>query len=209
MNQVKTAEELLQDGLMALSLSPLLSPPLLHYLSLLAKWNKTYNLTAIRELHRMVSHHVLDSLAIWPWLVGEYVLDVGAGAGLPGIPLAIANPKSHFVLIDSNGKKTRFMQEVKRVLQLDNVDVIKTRVEDYSFTKGFDTILSRAFSELTQMISWTKHLIHPSGIWLAMKGHYPKQEVDALTYAYQVKHYTVPGNIGERCCILIENSFKR
>jgi 16S rRNA (guanine527-N7)-methyltransferase len=176
---------------------------LMTYLHLLAKWNKTYNLTAIRELDAMVTHHVLDSLAILPWIKGPRVLDVGTGAGFPGIPLAIAMPSLHVVLLDSNGKKTRFLREVKRTLELKNVDIVQSRAETYHPPSGFDTVTSRALSELELLVEWTGHLINDQGIWLAMKGRYPEIELTKLTHPYHVETYTVPGIEGERCCVVI------
>ncbi len=178
---------------------------LLQYLALLHKWNQAYNLTAIRDLNRMVTLHLLDSLAILPWVHGERILDVGTGAGLPGIPLALANPSLHVVLLDSNGKKIRFLQEVKRALKLDNIDMIQTRVESYHPTSRFDTVTSRAFSDLQQMLDCTAHLIAPDGIWLAMKGRHPEAELGCIHRAYRIESYTVAGIDGERCCVIVEN----
>lgn len=182
---------------------------LFEYLHLLKKWNSAYNLTAIREMHSMISKHLLDSLAILPWLHGKQIIDVGTGAGLPGIPLAIAKPELHFVLLDANGKKTRFLNEVKRQLHLNNIEVVHSRVENYHPAQGFDTVISRAFSSLAQMIEWTQHLISPDGIWLAMKGRSPDAELPGLKKNYTVEHYTVDGITGERCCVLIENTQTR
>lgn len=176
---------------------------LLLYLTLLDKWNKAYNLTAIRHKEVMITKHLLDSLAIIPWLHGQAILDVGTGAGLPGIPLAIARPDLHLVLLDSNGKKTRFLQEVKRQLTLTNVDIVHTRVEDYHPVASFDTITSRAVSDLSQLLINTQHLIANKGIWLAMKGKLPTDELAKLTCPYTIEHYTVPGLNEERCCIII------
>lgn len=175
------------------------------YLHLLDKWNRAYNLTAVRDIDKMVSRHILDSLAILPWIQGRSLLDVGSGPGFPGIPLAIAQPELHVILLDSNGKKTRFLQEAKRILSLDNVEIVQARVENYRPSQGFDTVTSRAFSELEQMISWTHHLIAKDGVWLAMKGRYPEAELASLHHPYQVKTYTVPGIEGERCCVIVEN----
>ncbi|MGQ3889622.1 16S rRNA (guanine(527)-N(7))-methyltransferase RsmG [Legionella sp. CNM-1927-20] len=205
MSSEDDAERLLKIGLNQLGLT--VSPNLLiQYLLLLSKWNRTYNLTAVRHLDDMVIKHLLDSLAILPWVYGKRLIDVGAGAGLPGIPLAIANPHLEIVLLDSNGKKIRFMQEAKRLLQLDNVIVEQSRVELYRPTQGFDTVMSRAFSSLAQMITWTQQLIAPSGIWLAMKGRYPENELQAISFPYQVKAYSIPGLEGERCCVIIKNN---
>lgn len=182
--------------------------PLMDYLKLLDKWNKTYNLTAIRDLSEMAIRHILDSLAISPWLRGNSILDIGTGPGLPGIPLAISHPHLKFTLLDSNGKKTRFLDEVKRRLQLNNVEVVQSRAENYQPSLDFDTLTSRAFSDVKQMLHWTKHLASSHSIWLAMKGRYPETELDSLTFPYQVEEYKVPGLDGERCCIIIENKMK-
>jgi len=198
---------LLKQGLQSLGLKAVCDP-LLQYLLLLNKWNVAYNLTAIRDLESMVSKHLLDSLAILPWLNGVRILDVGTGAGLPGIPLAIANPEIHFVLLDSNGKKTRFLQEAKRQLDLKNLEIVQFRVENYHPAQGFDTVISRAFSSLEQMIHWTEHLLAKDGNWLAMKGRYPDTELDIIQQKYRVERYTVAGVDGERCCVLIENTTK-
>lgn len=200
-------ECLLQEGLEQFNLSAL-SAPLFQYLSLLNKWNAAYNLTAIRDMESMVTKHLLDSLAIRPWLKGDSILDVGTGAGLPGIPLAIAEPQRQFVLLDSNGKKIRFLREVKRQLALTNLEIVQFRVENYHPNQGFDTVTSRAFSSLEQMIFWTQHLIADQGMWLAMKGRYPDEELQALDKTYRVESYTVNGLEGERCCVLIDNTTK-
>lgn len=197
-------EQHLKNGLEQFNLVNLCAP-LTQYLLLLDKWNAAYNLTAIRDLETMVSKHLLDSLAILPWLNGKLILDVGTGAGLPGIPLAIAQPERQFVLLDSNGKKVRFLQEVKRQLALPNLEVVQFRVENYHPKQGFDTVLSRAFSSLEQMIFWTQHLISPEGVWLAMKGRYPEEELAQLDKNFRVHTYTVKGLESERCCVLIDN----
>lgn len=207
MNLGPVIRDRLAKGLAQLGIS--IDPePLLHYLSLLEKWNQTYNLTAIRDLDTMLTHHILDSLAILPWVRGKRVLDVGTGAGLPGMALAIANAEIDVVLMDSNGKKIRFLQEIQRQLKLPNVEVIQSRVENYHPSVDFDTVTSRAFSELAQMIKWTRHLLIHDGIWLAMKGRYPATELASINLPYQVKSYTVPGLVGERCCVIIENVTK-
>lgn len=182
--------------------------PLLRYLQLLHKWNGAYNLTAIKDLPGMAIRHVLDSLAIAPWIRGNRILDVGSGAGLPGIPLAITHPQWQITLLDSNGKKTRFLEEVKRVLLLDNVTIVQSRAEDWKPSHSFDTITSRAFSSLHQMISWTNHLISDKGIWLAMKGRCLDTELTDLDRPYHVKHYTVPGLDAQRCVVMIEHQPK-
>lgn len=199
------ATSLLRSGLDHLKMD-IPTDDLMQYLHLLDKWNKTYNLTAVRKINDMVGRHLLDSLAIKPWVKGPRILDVGTGAGLPGIPLAIAYPEYHFVLLDSNGKKTRFLQEVIRVLKLNNVEVEQTRVENYHPEQGFDTVISRAFSDLSQMTAWTHHLLAQGGQWLAMKGRYPETELDSIKHPWQVQTYSVPGQEGERCCVIMTDS---
>ncbi|KTD27922.1 16S rRNA (guanine(527)-N(7))-methyltransferase RsmG [Legionella israelensis] len=181
------------------------SDKLILYLYLLNKWNQAYNLTAVREIETMLDRHIMDSLAISPWLKGKRLIDVGTGAGLPGIPLAVTHPDRQFVLLDSNGKKIRFLQEVKRQLSLTNVQIEQNRAENYRPAQGFDTVISRAFSSLEQMIRWTRHLLAKQGIWLAMKGRYPENELRQLAYSYTVRCYTVEGIEAERCCVLIDS----
>ena len=203
-NDDKGISLLLEQGLEQFNLQSI-ATPLFNYLLLLNKWNEAYNLTAVRDLESMVSKHLLDSLAIVPWIKGKRILDVGTGAGLPGIPLAIAKPELQFVLLDSNGKKTRFLKEVKRQLHLNNVEIVQFRAENYHPEQGFDTVISRAFSSLEQMIYWTQHLIADQGIWLAMKGRCPDSELEVLQQKYQIIRYDVTGIEGERCCILIDH----
>jgi len=153
---------------------------LLAYLALLEKWNRVYNLTAVRDTERMVSHHLLDSLAAVPFFQGQTVLDVGSGGGLPGIPLAIARPELPVTLIDSIAKKTAFLQQVKAELGLDNLEVVTGRAEDFRPEAKFDVITSRAFSDLKAFVVLTRHLLMPGGHWLAMKGVLPHEEIVLL-----------------------------
>ena len=178
---------------------------LLSYLTLLHKWNQAYNLTAIRDVNEMVFRHILDSLAVLPFLHGQHILDVGTGAGLPGIPLAIVNPTQQITLLDSNGKKTRILQEVKRSLGLTNINIKQMRVESYHSTQGFDTIISRAFSRLDQLLKLTKHLIAKDGIWVAMKSADLEEELNMIDSPYQIKNYTVPNVPGMRCCVIVNS----
>ena len=182
MTEVSSLQEQLGDGVEALglTLSPVQLSQLLAYLALLDKWNRVYNLTAVRETERMVSHHLLDSLAIVPYVETGRVLDVGSGGGLPGIPLAIAQPDLQITLIDSVAKKTAFLLQVKAELGLDNISVVTGRVETFQAATGFDTITSRAFSDLKEFVTLTRHLLAPGGRWLAMKGLYPHEEIAAL-----------------------------
>lgn len=200
-----SVQTLLEDGLKELKLS-VESEPLLNFLALLSKWNKAYNLTAIRSLPEMVTKHILDSLAILPYLHGDTLLDIGSGAGLPGIPLAIACQNKQFVLLDSNGKKTRFMQTVRRELGLKNIEIVQSRVESYHPSQTFATVMSRAFANLKQMIALSEHLVSEEGIWLAMKGHVPTAELAEITEPWQVHSYKVPDLDSERCVIVINHS---
>jgi 16S rRNA (guanine527-N7)-methyltransferase len=153
---------------------------LLEYLVLLEKWNRAYNLTAVRDPALMLSKHLLDSLAIAGQLTGNRLIDVGTGAGLPGIPLAIVYPEREFHLLDSNGKKTRFLFQVKTTLSLDNITVHQQRVESFAPVEPFDVVLSRAFASLLDMVSGCSHLLAGGGRFLAMKGNYPEQELISI-----------------------------
>ena len=175
----------------------------LEYLLLLAKWNRVYNLTAVHDLAQMATRHILDSLAVIPWLKGNLLLDVGSGAGLPGIPLALYNPDNHVFLIDSNGKKIRFLQEVKRLLSLKNLEIIHSRVESYQSLQKFDSIISRAFGNLTRFVDYTMQLIKTDGIWLAMKGQPPLIECSLIDRPIEIIDYKVPGLIQQRCLVIM------
>lgn len=183
-------ENLLRSGLdqLALVSSGKQVKQLLDYLQLLTKWNSAYNLTAIRDPRQMLYLHLLDSLSIAPFIQGGDILDVGTGPGLPGIPLAILYPARRFTLMDSNGKKTRFLFQAKTQLQLNNVIEVQSRVEDYQPRQQFDAIASRAFTSLAEMVEKTVHLLTDTGKFYAMKGQYPKQELRALP-----EHYNVEG----------------
>lgn len=179
---------------------------LLGYLSLLAKWNKAYNLTAIRDVNQMVSRHLLDSLSIVPYIEGEHWLDVGSGGGMPGIPLAIMFPNKHFTLLDSNGKKTRFLTQVILELKLPNVVVVNDRVESFHVKQPLSSIVSRAFSSIEDFVTLTKHLADENTKWFAMKGVYPEEELQALPKNFKVeKNYQlmVPNCEGQRHLLVI------
>ena len=181
---------------------------LLAYLALLDKWNRVYNLTAVREPGRMVSHHLLDSLAAVPFFQAETILDVGSGGGLPGIPLAIARPELQVTLLDSIAKKTAFLLQAKAELGLANLNVVTCRVEDFQPESGFDIITSRAFSDLREFVTLTRHLLNPGGVWLAMKGLYPNEEIAVLpdTVKVSADHaLVVPGLEASRHLIVLES----
>lgn len=178
---------------------------LLAFLALLRKWGETYNLTAIREPLAMVDRHLLDSLAVAPFLAGEAVLDVGTGAGLPGIPLAIALRQKRFVLLDSSAKKIRFVKQVILTLGLKNVQAEAMRVEEYVPAQGFDVVLARAFAGLDVMQALTRRLLRPGGRLLALKGRLPVDEMARLQQAetLRVHPLSVPGLEAERHLIEI------
>jgi 16S rRNA (guanine527-N7)-methyltransferase len=172
---------------------------LLAFLALMQKWNRTYNLTAIRDLRTAVDLHLLDSLTAWPYLHGRRILDVGTGAGLPGIPLAIVSGDKSFVLLDSNAKKTRFVQQAVIELELKNVDVVTARVEQYRPERGFDTVLARAFASLGEILAATERLVAPHGRILAQKGQWPREEIENLKdRIVRVHRLAIPGLDVER-----------
>lgn len=185
---------------------------LLDYLALLAKWNKAYNLTAVRDVDEMVSRHLLDSLSIVPSFEaagGERWLDVGSGGGMPGIPLAILFPGKFLTLLDSNGKKTRFLTQVKLELKLDNLQVIHSRVEAFQPEQPFNGIVSRAFSSLEDFTNWTRHLGDTQTNWLAMKGVHPSDELAALPEDFRVeaeRALAVPGCQGQRHLLILRRT---
>ena len=179
---------------------------LLKYLDMLERWNKAYNLTAIRDPFDMIHLHLLDSLAISDELEGDDFIDVGTGPGLPGIPLAILNQDKNFTLLDSNGKKTRFLFQVKLELGLANMSEVNKRVEEFNPQKTYDCVLSRAFSSLRDMVQNCQHLLNPNGYFLAMKGKLPQTELSQLPKNYKVEKLSsiiVPGVDGQRHLIKI------
>ena len=180
---------------------------LIDYIDLLSKWNQVYNLTSVRNPNEMVGRHLLDSLAIVPYITGHRIIDVGTGAGLPGIPLAIFFPEKFFTLLDSNSKKTRFLIQAKHELKLDNVEVVNARVEDYNPAHCFDQVLSRAFTKINDMLEMTQHLLCKDGQFLAMKGVYPEQELGELRNEFSISNIEpikVPGVEGDRHVVIIQ-----
>lgn len=173
------------------------------YINLLAKWNKAFNLTAIRDIDEMLDRHLIDSLSIAKMIKGSRFIDVGTGPGLPGIPLAILYPDKTFYLLDSNGKKSRFQQQAKQELKLNNIEIINSRVDEYQPEKKFDGVLSRAFATLQDMISGADHLCSAEGNFFAMKGVYPEDELQAISKPYKVEPITWPGNNSERHLVII------
>jgi 16S rRNA (guanine527-N7)-methyltransferase len=196
----------LEQGLAALGLA---LPPdaverLLDYQALLERWNGTYNLTAVRDGAGMVTRHLLDSLAILPYVEGASLADLGTGPGLPGIPLAIAAPGREVLLVDSNGKKVRFLREAIRSLKLDGVRAVQSRVEEVQ--GRFDCITARAFASLADMLAWGGHLLAPGGRWLAMKGPSADEELAAIPAGFRLygRHALhVPGLEAERQLLVL------
>lgn len=209
-------EASLQQGAQALgiTLDQQQQQQLLAYLALLAKWNRTYNLTSIREPAQMMTHHLLDSLAVVPaFAAAEHVLDVGSGGGLPGVVLAIwaskAKPAMRVSMIDTVHKKTAFLTQVKAELGLGNVTVHTARVEQLQVAQKFDVITSRAFAELSDFINWSAHLLTDNGQFIALKGVQPDEEIARLPAGWQVtevRPLAVPGLDAERHLIFIKRS---
>ena len=178
---------------------------LLDYVDLLERWNAAYNLTAVRDPAEMVTRHLVDSLAILPYVSGTTLADLGSGAGLPGIPLAIAAPEREVLLVDSNGKKARFLREAVRKLALAKARVAESRVEHVEGT--FDCITARAFASLADMLAWGGHLLAPRGRWLALKGRSPDDELAAVPAAFEVEKtvsLNVPGLDAERHLVILK-----
>ena len=179
--EISALRPTLEAGLVQLSQDPALAGPLLAYLALLARWNATYNLTAVRDPAQMVPRHLLDSLAMQPFVRDLGALaDLGTGPGLPGIPLAIATPSLRVTLVESNGKKARFLREAVRQLGLANAEVAESRIEAFHPQAGFDAITARALATLPQILALGGHLLAPGGRLLAMKGVHPEEEIAAL-----------------------------
>ena len=177
---------------------------LMSYLDLIQKWNKVHNLTAVRDPEEMVTLHLLDSLSVLPHIHAKTLLDVGSGAGLPGIPLAICKPDLQVTVLDSSHKKTSFMRQVKAELGISNLDVVCGRVEAYQPEQLFDAIISRAFSDLGEFIQLTRHLGKPGAQWLAMKGVYPYEELAQIQIApTQVLPLKVPGLEAQRHLVFL------
>nr|WP_239033066.1 16S rRNA (guanine(527)-N(7))-methyltransferase RsmG [Pseudoalteromonas luteoviolacea] len=179
---------------------------LVDYVGLLDKWNKAYNLTSVRDPKEMMVKHILDSLVVAPHLNGKHYIDVGTGPGLPGIVLAIALPDTEFVLLDSLGKRVRFLTQVKHALGLKNVTPVQSRVEEYQPSVKLDGVLSRAFASLQDMVQWCTHLIDSSGRFVALKGMYPQEELDSLPEGISLEQNVtlqVPNLEGERHLIIL------
>ncbi len=179
---------------------------LIDYIELFHKWNKTYNLSAIRDIESQVDRHLLDSLSVVPYIEADHLIDVGTGGGLPGIPLAIMFPEKNFTLLDSAGKKTRFLFQVKTLLKLDNVQVENRRVESFQPERLFDAVISRAFASLKDMTDGCQHLLADGGVFYAMKGIYPTDELSEVEKNYKVSDsypLQIPREDGERHLLVL------
>ena len=178
------------------SLSNKQTNQLIGYVDLMEKWNRAFNLTAVRRRSELFSRHIFESLAVKPYIRGEQWADIGTGAGLPGVPLAIAEPDKPFVLLDSNGKKTRFLLEVKRALGLSNIEVETTRVENWRPALHSDAVITRAFADLATTIGRTQHILHDHGMLFAMKTESAAEELDSLPSGFELisnQSVEVPG----------------
>jgi len=198
----------LAEGVAGLNLVlPPQSPArLIDYLALLQKWNRTYNLTAVREPSKMVAHHLLDSLAVAPYVTARTILDVGSGAGLPGIPLALALPHASVTLLESNHKKAAFLQQAKIELKLDSIAVVNERVEAWRPGETFEMVISRAFSDLAEFITLAGRHVASGGWLAAMKGIYPHEEIAQLPAGWRLHdaiELMVPGLRAQRHLILV------
>jgi len=203
----KKDRDLLIEGLqrMDLKLSDQMIDQLMTYLNLVEKWNRVYNLTAIRERDEMIKLHFLDSLSILKHMLVKNILDVGSGAGFPGIVLAITKPELKVTVMDSVNKKTTFMQQVKSELSLTNLDVVNSRVEDYQPTTLFEAVTSRAFSNLKNMMSLTQHTLKKEGVWLAMKAKDVREELEAFEKnQYTLISLEVPLINAERYLVILK-----
>lgn len=206
MTSRETLQSRLEQGIAALELNLPSGAVtrLLDYQALLQRWNATYNLTAVRDPAEMITRHLLDSLAILPYVQGSTLADLGTGPGLPGIVLAIAAPGREILLVDSNGKKVRFLREAIRTLKLDGVRAVQSRVE--ALEGQYDCITARAFASLADMLGWGGHLLAPNGAWLAMKGKPPADELAALPAGFTLRQthvLHVPGLDGERHLLVL------
>ena len=190
-----------------ISLSDGQQQQLVAYVELLHKWNKAYNLTSVRDPNEMLVRHILDSIVVAPHLTGSRFIDVGTGPGLPGIPLAIVLPQAQFILLDSLGKRVRFLRQVQHELKLENVTPVQSRVEEFPAEPPFDGVISRAFASLTDMVSWCHHLPGEEGRFYALKGVLPEDEIAQLPADFFVENITklqVPQLEGERHLVTIK-----
>ena len=190
-----------------ISLSDQQQQQLVAYVEMLHKWNKAYNLTSVRDPNEMLVRHILDSIVVAPHLQGTRFIDVGTGPGLPGIPLSIVRPESHFTLLDSLGKRVRFLRQVQHELKLTNIEPVQSRVEDFPAEPPFDGVISRAFASLNDMVSWCHHLPGDAGRFYALKGQLPENEIALLPAGLDVESIVelkVPHLEGERHLVIVK-----
>ena len=180
---------------------------LIAYVDMLHKWNKAYNLTSVRDPNEMLVRHILDSIVVAPYLKGGRFIDVGTGPGLPGIPLSIVRPEAHFTLLDSLGKRIRFLRQVQHELGLTNITPVQSRVEEFPSEPPFDGVISREFASLNDMVSWCHHLPGQNGRFYALKGQLPEEEIASLPAEFSVESVEklrVPQLDGERHLVVIK-----
>ncbi|MFT5543674.1 MAG: 16S rRNA (guanine527-N7)-methyltransferase [Glaciecola sp.] len=192
---------------LGIAISSIQKKQLIDYVLMINKWNKTYNLTSVRDPQEMLIKHIFDSIVISPYLVGQHFADVGTGAGLPGIPLAIMNPDKTFLLIDSLGKRVRFIKQSIYELKISNVTAVQTRVEDLDLEKPLDGVLSRAFASLKDMLFWCQNLTDENGLFLALKGQLNQLELDEIPTGFTVVdcvNLAVPNLQGERHLVTLK-----
>ncbi|WES68401.1 16S rRNA (guanine(527)-N(7))-methyltransferase RsmG [Superficieibacter sp. HKU1] len=192
-----------------ISLSDHQKNQLVAYVDMLHKWNKAYNLTSVRDPNEMLVRHILDSVVVAPYLEGTRFIDVGTGPGLPGIPLSIVRPEAQFTLLDSLGKRVRFLRQVQHELKLDNVQPVQSRVEEFPAEPPFDGVISRAFASLTDMVQWCHHLPGEKGRFYALKGQLPDDEISQLPVEFAVESVIklrVPELEGERHLVLLTHN---
>ncbi|MFC3094172.1 16S rRNA (guanine(527)-N(7))-methyltransferase RsmG [Alteromonas sediminis] len=182
---------------------------LIDYVCMIHKWNKAYNLTSVREPEAMLTKHIVDSVAVMPYLQGSRFIDVGTGPGLPGIPLAIMMPHAQFTLLDSLGKRVRFMKQCAHEMKIENIFPIQSRVEDHCPEKVYDGVLSRAFASLKDMLHWCEHLVDSKGAFFALKGQLPSEELAQIPGHFTVETaetLLVPGLEGQRHLVVIKKT---
>nr|WP_241591730.1 16S rRNA (guanine(527)-N(7))-methyltransferase RsmG [Rosenbergiella epipactidis] len=190
----------------SLSLNEKQKQQLIAYVELLDKWNKAYNLTSVRDPQQMIVRHIMDSIVVAPYLKGKHFIDVGTGPGLPGIPLSIVLPEAEFTLLDSLGKRVRFLKQVQHELTLDNIVPVQSRVEEYSATPLFDGVISRAFASINDMLHWCQHLpTEGEGRFYALKGQFPAEECKMLPAGIEIEtsHRLVVPNLDEERHLVI------
>ncbi len=211
MSLLRTEADILAEGVTALgqTLEAAQSAATLRLLDELERWNRKFNLTAVRDRQEMLTLHILDSLAVRPWLNGKDILDIGTGAGFPGLPLAIVEPARRFVLLDGNNKKIQFVRHAAMALGLDNVEAVKARAEDYAPGERFDTVTARAVAELATLVDVAGHLVREDGVFVALIGRYPAEELDQLPDDWEtsVHALSVPGlAAGSRHVVLLRRA---